>query len=131
MPDDPDPSTTDKSKWAAILSSIESPLQFFALPVLVVDAVIALAALALPESQRIYLLSGALGLLALIVLLVAAITFYRPANLQVLKEVLDGQAIRDVVVDVLTETLPDRLVEEYNLGAPQNEHTDNAPDQAQ
>ena len=131
MPDDPEPTAADKRWWAAILASVESPLHFFALFVLVVDAFIALAAFAVPEAQRIYVIGGALAVLVLVVLVVAVITFYRPKNLHVLQEVLDGQAIRDVVVDVLAETLPDRLIKEYDIRVRQEDDTADAPEHDQ
>ena len=63
---DPPPPAGDKANWTKLLSIVESPLQFFALLVLVVDGFIALGAFALPEHQRIYALVIAASILVLV-----------------------------------------------------------------
>ena len=101
---------SDKSKWAAILGSIDSPLKFFGLPVLVVDGLIALTALALPESQRIYGLGFALIVLLLVVLLVGAITFFRPENLQKqvqdITDSLNSEGFADAIEEIVKDRFP-------------------------
>ena len=109
MPDDPPPPATDKANWAKLLGIVESPLQFFALLVLVVDSFIALGTFALPEHQRIYALGIAAAILVLVLLLVALIAFFRPANLQRqvqdLQEIIDSDGFSDAIEEILEETL--------------------------
>lgn len=110
MTNDASRTGSDKSKWAAILGAIDSPLKFFGLPVLVVDGLIALTALALPESQRIYGLGLSLLVLILVVSLVGAITFFRPENLQKqvqdLKDILDSEGFADVIEETVKDRFP-------------------------
>ena len=80
-PDSP-PLASYKENWAKLLGIVETPLQFFALLVLVVDSLIALGTFALPEHQRIYALVIAASILVWVLSLVALIAFFRPANLQ-------------------------------------------------
>ena len=107
--DDPPPPATDKANWAQLLGIVESPLQFFALLVLVVDGFIALGTFALPEHQRIYALVIAASILVLVLSLVALIAFFRPANLQKqvqdLQEIIDSDGFSDAIEDVLQEKL--------------------------
>ncbi len=79
---DPPQTGADKSKWAAIPGSIDSPLKLFGLPVLAVDGLMALTTLALPEAQRIHGPGLALIVLLPVALLAGAIMFFRPENLQ-------------------------------------------------
>ena len=118
MSDDPPPPATDKANWAQLLGIVESPLQFFALLVLVVDGFIALGAFALPEHQRIYALVIAASILVLVLSLVALIAFFRPVNLQ--RQVQDPQEIidRDAMKGILEEKRPQHVEQHGGQAAP-------------
>ena len=122
MSDDPPPPATDKANWAQLLGIVESPLQFFALLVLVVDGFIALGTFALPEHQRIYALVIAASILVLVLSLVALIAFFRPANLQKQvqdpQEIIDRDGFSDAMKGILEEKRPQHVEQHGGQAAP-------------
>ena len=110
MENDPPRTDADQSKWAAILGTIDSPIKFFALPVLAVIALIALMIPFLPEERRFDALVLAFVVLLLVVFLVGAITFFRPENLQRqvrdIKDFIESEGLDDVIAEAVKKRFP-------------------------
>ena len=105
------------SKVAEVLGVVGSPLQFFALALLVVDGMIgAIAAFGLEGDQRFYGLLVAAGLFLAGVGVVGFITYTRPGNLQQKVEELEDIISSKGFTDAIEEIVDERLRREGRIG---------------
>ncbi len=71
------------SKWVEILRAVNSPLGFFVLAILIVQALlgIIIGISGIDQERRVQLIWGMLGVIAFLILLVAFLAYYRPDSL--------------------------------------------------
>lgn len=73
--------TKPKNVKAEIIDTVQTPLGFFTLVVLIVEMVFSIIATISQNSERMYLIIGMITLIFLLVLIVAILAFYRPEAL--------------------------------------------------
>ena len=66
---------------AKLVETVQTPLGFFSLVVLVVEVVLGISANLSSGRDRTYLILGMLGLIFLLVLIVTVMAFFRPSSL--------------------------------------------------
>ena len=113
-----------KHDWAGVLKAVSNPLAFFALALLIVEAVIGtMAAVKLDSQDFLSALIVMATLFVVIVGLVAVITFWRPGHLyeQVheLTNTINSQGFRDIIEDAIMD-----LVKEDCLKQPKEAAND-------
>jgi hypothetical protein len=74
-------SSLEKGSRVAIIDAVKQPINFFALVVLIVEAILAGTASIISGNDRTYLVIGMLGLIFLLVLIVAGMAIFRPEAL--------------------------------------------------
>ena len=99
-----------KENWAPLLTVVRNPLAFFALALLVIESVIGtIAAVKLTGDALLWAFVVMAVLFLVLVVLVAAITFWRPSHLlkQVdeLSRIVDSGGFRDAVEDVIMDVV--------------------------
>ena len=97
-----------KLDWAGVLKAVNNPLAFFALALLIVEAVIGtMAVVELDGRDFLWALIVMAALFVVIVGLVAIITFWRPGHLyeQVheLTNTINSQGFRDIIEDAIMD----------------------------
>ena len=86
---------------AQVVGVVGSPLQFFALALLVVDGMIGLiSAFGLEGEHRFYGILVTAGLFLVVVAVVGIITYTRPANLQV-QDIIKDKSFTDAVEKIV------------------------------
>ena len=96
--------------WTGVLEVVGNPLKFFALALLVVEGAIgAIAGFGLEGEARLHAIWIMAGLFALVVLVVAVITFLRPENfyqkVQRLEDIIDSEGFKDAIGQIVDERL--------------------------
>lgn len=91
---------------ASLLKEVRNPLIFFALALLVAEScILGLAGLGLPEQHRVYAIWAMLIVFLVVVVVVAAITLWRPGNLYdtvtELRQNITSRGFRDAIEDVI------------------------------
>jgi hypothetical protein len=82
----------DRSSRANIIQTVQTPLGFFVLVVLVVEIILGVLASSSEGGERTYLVLGMLGLIFLLVIIVALLAAFRPGALQGTQPVVVAQA---------------------------------------
>jgi len=103
-----------RGSWLGIIKGISTPLGFYVLALLIIEATLSLVLVEAPfEPARRY--SGFLWMIAIffaVVLIVTALAVWRPKHLLFSKEdhVIDASALRDQATDLIVQRVkPDAL----------------------
>ncbi len=74
-------SSSDRSERISIIETVKTPLGFFALAVLLVEAILGITANLSEGTDRTYLIVSMIALIFLLVAIVAALAYFRPEAL--------------------------------------------------
>src|SRR5258708_17937113 len=89
-----------------IIRTVQTPLGFFVLVVLVVEVIFGVIAGASQGGERVYLIAGMTVLIFLLVGLVAFMAIWRPESLQGIRPKLEDKVLAPVSIEVLRMPKP-------------------------
>src|SRR5712692_9381528 len=108
QPDSTQPKTTlEKDSRVSIINTVQTPLGFFVLVVLIVEAILGITATFSSGNDKTFLIGGMLALIFLLVLIVSGMAVFRPPSLYgklVIPTTQTNAVISSTPQDILAET---------------------------